>query len=148
MNLSNTMKIKGIKRNSKRVGRGIGSGKGGHTVGKGTKGQKARKGHKFTLGFEGGQVPLYKRLPQLGGFRSFSAKDIAIVNLDTLNVFEEGTEVNINLLLKKGILHKTPKDGVKILGRGNLEKKLTLKGFLFSENAREKAEKSGAKINE
>jgi large subunit ribosomal protein L15 len=80
MNLSNLTRHDGIKRKGKRLGRGIGSGKGGHTVGRGTKGQKARRGSKFTVGFEGGQVPLYKRLPQLGGFKNSRSKQIGTVS--------------------------------------------------------------------
>ena len=130
------------------MGRGIGSGKGGHTVGKGMKGQKSRKGHKIPVGFEGGQVPLYKRLPRLGGFRYFNSKSIAVVSLDKLNLFAEGSEVSEKSLFEKGILNKATKNGVKILGSGKLTKKLILKGFLYSESARKKVEKSGTVIND
>jgi len=148
MEVFNLPKIKGIKRKSKRLGRGIGSGKGGHTVGRGTKGQKARRGAKPNPGFEGGQVPLYKRLPHLGGFRSFVRKDIKSVNISVLNLFEDGSSVEPQKLLEKGILKKLPKDGVKILGSGKLEKKLVLSGFLYSESAKKLLEKSGTKIND
>lgn len=136
-----------MKRKSKRVGRGRGSGKGGHTVGKGTKGQKARRGSKFVLGFEGGQSPLYKKLPQIGGFKSHTSKDVAIISLDTLSVFKNETVVTPDLLVKEGILEKVPAGGVKILSDGDLDKKLSLKGFKYSEKAKEKIEKSGSKIN-
>lgn len=148
MDLSKLTKLGGMKRKSKRVGRGIGSGKGGHTVGKGNKGQKARKGAKPNVGFEGGQVPLYKRLPHLGGFNSFIRKKIATINLSILNRFEENAEVTPKSLIGIGVLKKLPKNGVKILGGGKLEKKLVLSGFLYSEDAKGKIEKSGSKIND
>lgn len=147
MNLSRLIKNKGIRRKGKRLGRGIGSGKGGHTVGRGTKGQKARRGHKFSVGFEGGQVPLYKRLPQIGGFNNKRSKEIGIINLGVLNRFENGVKVTPSSLVDLGVFKKLPKDGVKILAGGKLEKKLNLTGFLFSEKAKGKIEKSGSEIN-
>jgi len=148
MQLSNLIRIKGIKGKKKRLGRGIGSGKGGHTVGRGTKGQKARRGAKPNLGFEGGQTPLYKRLPQIGGFRSRTSKEIEAVKMGRLNVFKENTEVTPQTLLEKGIIKSMPKDGVKILLGGKLEKKFVLKGFHYSKSARQKILKSGTKIND
>ena len=148
MNLSQLIKNQGIKRKGKRLGRGIGSGKGGHTVGRGTKGQKARRGHKFSVGFEGGQVPLYKRLPQIGGFNNNRSKEIGVVNLNILNRFENGVKVTPASLVDLGVFKKLPKNGVKILASGKLEKKLTITGFLYSENAKGKIEKSGSEIND
>jgi len=147
MKLSNLPGGNNIKK-SKRVGRGIGSGKGGHTVGKGTKGQKSRKGTKFTLGFEGGQVPLYKRLPHLGGFKNKRSKDVYAINLDKLNIFKDGDIVTPKLLREKGIVSYIPKDGIKILSTGKIEKKIILKDFLYSKNAKAKISKSGSKIND
>lgn len=148
MNLSGLIKNKGIKRKSKRLGRGIGSGKGGHTVGRGTKGQKARRGHKFTVGFEGGQVPLYKRLPQLGGFNNKRSKKIGVVNLTIFNKFENGAKVMPESLVDLGVFKNLPKDGIKILAGGKLEKKLIISGFLYSKSAKGKIEKSGSEIND
>lgn len=132
---------------SKRVGRGRGSGKGGHTVGKGAKGQKARRGSKPAVGFEGGQSPLYKRLPQIGGFKSHTFKEVGIVNLDTFNSFKDDSTVTPIDLLEKGIINEIPAGGVKILSGGDLKKKLVLKDFSFSIKAKEKIEKSGSKVN-
>ncbi len=148
MNLYDLVKNKGLRRKGKRLGRGIGSGKGGHTVGRGTKGQKARRGHKFTVGFEGGQVPLYKRLPQIGGFNNKRSKEIGVVNLNVLNRFENGAKVIPESLIDSGVFKKLPKDGIKILAGGKLEKKLIISGFLYSESAKGKIEKSGSEIND
>ena len=131
----------------KRLGRGIGSGKGGHTVGKGQKGQKSRSGKKPNLGFEGGQTPLYKRLPKIGGFSNVSAKETYPVKLDILNIFKDGDEITPAKLVEKKVIKKIPSGGVKILSDGELTKKLELKGFKFSKKAKEKIENSGSKIN-
>lgn len=136
----------GIKTKSKRKGRGFGSGKGGHTVGKGTKGQKSRSGNSIPFGFEGGQIPLYKRLPKIGGFRSFTKKDIKAVSLNVFNVFKDKEEVTPKLLVQSKIIKKLPKRGVKILAKGKLEKKVKLKGFITSEGARKRILESGAKL--
>lgn len=148
MELSRLTKNNGMRRKGKRLGRGIGSGKGGHTVGRGTKGQKARRGSKFTVGFEGGQVPLYKRLPHLGGFKNNRSKKIGTVGLNVLNKFNEGTKVTPDSLVDIGIFKKLPKDGVKILGDGKLDKKLTISGFIYSESAESKIKKSGSELND
>lgn len=137
--------IKTNTKKAKRRGRGYSSGKGGHTIGRGAKGQKAR--NNVSLGFEGGQVPLFKRLPQLGGFKNPTKKEIKGISLSALNVFKEGTEVTPESLLEKGIIKKMPKYGVKILANGELEKKLELKGFQTSKAAAEKIEKSGSKLS-
>lgn len=144
MNLHEIGKIKGNKRSSKRLGRGRGSGKGDHTVGKGQKGQKTRS--KVSLGFEGGQTPLYKRLPQMGGFTNPNSREIQTISLSSLNVFEDGAEVTPVSLVEKRVLKNLTKDGTKILANGELTKKLILKGFLFSDSARKKVEKTKSEI--
>jgi large subunit ribosomal protein L15 len=147
MNLFNIIKVLGNKRKSKRVGRGYGSGKGGHTSGKGAKGQKARSGNKHLVGFEGGQVPLYKRLPQMGGFKNPNSKNVVSVNLKDLNAFRTGAKVTPQDLVGKKIIRELPRKAfVKILGDGTLEKKLTLKGFLYSKTAKEALEKAGCEL--
>ncbi len=133
-----------MNRDSKRLGRGIGSGKGGHTVGRGIKGQKSR--NKVNLGFEGGQVPLYKKLPQMGGFKNPTKKDILSISLSSLNTFKDGSEVTPDKLVEQGIVKRVPGNSIKILNNGDLTKKLTLKGFTASKSALEKIEKSGSKI--
>ena len=126
----------------KRVGRGIGSGT-GKTSGKGHKGQNARSGGGVRPGFEGGQMPLYRRLPKRG-FTNIFAKEYVAVNVSELERFENGTEVTAELLKESGVISKV-KDGVKILGRGELTKKLTVKVAKFSASAQEKIEKAGGK---
>jgi len=126
----------------KRVGRGIGSGT-GKTSGKGHKGQNARSGGGVRPGFEGGQMPLYRRLPKRG-FTNIFAKQYVTINIEALEVFEDGTEVTEELLKEKGIIRKTL-DGVKLLGRGELTKKLTVKVTKYTESAKEKIEKAGGK---
>jgi len=130
----------GSRKTRKRLGRGIGSGF-GKTSGKGHKGQKARSGGKVRLGFEGGQTPLFQRLPKRG-FTNINRKEYAVVNLDKLNVFEEGTEVSPELLIETGVV-SNEKSGIKILGNGTLEKKLTVKAHKFSASAKEAIEKAG-----
>ena len=126
----------------KRVGRGIGSGT-GKTSGKGHKGQNARSGGGVRPGFEGGQMPLYRRLPKRG-FTNIFAKEYVAVNVSELERFEDGTEVTAELLKESGVISKV-KDGVKILGRGEITKKLTVKVAKFSKSAQEKIEKVGGK---
>lgn len=132
----------GARQDRKRLGRGQGSGT-GKTSGKGHKGQNARSGGGVALGFEGGQTPLFKRIPKRG-FKNINRVDYAVVNLSSLNVFEDGAEVTIEALLEKGIIKKTL-DGVKILGQGELEKKLVVKANAFSKSAVESIEKLGGK---
>lgn len=135
--LSNLTSQDGARSKSKRLGRGRGSGKGDHTVGFGSKGQKSRGRGKVALGFEGGQVPLYKRMPQIGGF-SARTKTVAVVNLAVFNRFKAATKVTPAMLVEEGIIKRVPKHGVKILGVGKLEKKITFEGFSFSKVAEEK----------
>lgn len=142
MNLSELKPAAGSKHsNSFRRGRGHGSGN-GKTAGKGHKGQKARSGAPRP-GFEGGQLPLYRRLPKRG-FTNINSKDIVAIGVERLNVFEDGAEVTIEALMEKGII-KNPKDGVKILGNGELTKKLDVKVNAFSKSAAEKIQAVGGK---
>ncbi|MFJ7640616.1 50S ribosomal protein L15 [Peribacillus sp. NPDC097264] len=140
MKLHELKSAEGSRKERKRKGRGIGSGN-GKTAGKGHKGQNARSGGGVRLGFEGGQTPLFRRLPKRG-FTNVNRKDYAIVNLDTLNLFEDGTEVTPALLLETGIVSKE-KAGIKILAKGNIEKKLTVKAHKFSSTAKEAIEAAG-----
>lgn len=133
--------VKGKNRN--RVGRGIGSGN-GKTAGKGHKGQKARTGGKIRRGFEGGQTPLYRRIPKRG-FNNVFSIEYATVNVSDLEQFENGTVVNMELLLNEGIVRK-PFAGLKVLGNGTLTKKLTVEAKKFSASAKEKIEAVGGKI--
>ena len=123
-----------------RKGRGLSSGH-GFTSGRGTKGQKAHG--KTRLGFEGGQMPLYRQMPKRG-FSNINRKEYAIVNLTTLNRFDDGAEVTPAVLLENGVI-KNVKSGVKILGNGKLTKKLTVKAAAFSASAKEKIEAAGGK---
>lgn len=132
----------GARKTKNRVGRGMSSGS-GKTSGRGQKGQKARSGGGVRPGFEGGQTPLFQRLPKRG-FTNINRKEYAIVNLEKLNQFEEGAEVTPELLLEKGIVSKL-KSGVKVLGNGTIEKKLTVKAHKFSEKAKEAIEAAGGK---
>ena len=130
----------GSRTKRKRIGRGIGSGF-GKTSGRGHGGQNSRSGGGVRLGFEGGQIPFFQRLPKRG-FTNINRKDYAIVNLDTLNRFDEGTEVTPELLIESGIVSNA-KSGIKILGNGILEKKITVKAHKFSASAKEAIEKAG-----
>ena len=140
MNLHDMKPAAGARKSRKRIGRGIGSGF-GKTSGKGHKGQNARSGGGTRLGFEGGQTPLFQRLPKRG-FTNINRKEYAVVNLDKLNLFDEGTEVTIELLLESGMVSKA-KSGIKILGNGTLDKKITVKANKFSASAKEAIEKAG-----
>ncbi len=139
MDLSNLSPIEGSTHNKYRRGRGHASGN-GKTAGKGHKGQKARSGAPRP-GFEGGQMPLYRRLPKRG-FKNRNAKEYTVVNVSSLNVFEDGTVVDIETLLAAGIVAKVV-DGVKVLGNGEITKKLTVKATAFSAVAKEKIEAAG-----
>ena len=142
MDLSNLKPAAGSKLSDNfRRGRGHGSGN-DKTAGKGHKGQKARSGAPRP-GFEGGQMPLYRRIPKRG-FKCINSKEIVAINVSALEVFENGAEVSIATLIEQGIV-KNPKDGVKILGNGELTKKLTVKANAFSKGAVEKIEALGGK---
>ena len=140
MKLHELSPAEGSVRDVKRIGRGHGSGN-GKTAGKGHKGQKARSGHGMRPGFEGGQMPLQRRLPKRG-FRNIFATQYAIVNLAALNRFEDGAVVDIEAMKAAGIVKKTY-DGVKVLGNGALAKKLTVKATAFSESAKSAIEATG-----
>lgn len=142
MNLSELKPAAGSKQSNQfRRGRGHGSGN-GKTAGKGHKGQKARSGAPRP-GFEGGQLPLYRRL-QKRGFTNINSKDIVTISVSCLNVFDDGAEVTVAALMEKGII-KNPKDGVKILGNGELTKKLDVKVNAYSASAAEKIQAAGGK---
>jgi large subunit ribosomal protein L15 len=126
-----------------RVGRGTGSGN-GKTAGKGHKGQNARSGGGVRPGFEGGQIPLYRKLPKRGFHNKF-AKTYSIVNVDVFNKFEDGAVVDLATLLEKKIVRKA-NDGLKVLGNGEITKKITVKAAVFSATAKEKIEAAGGKI--
>lgn len=134
MKLHELKPAQGSRKVRNRVGRGTSSGN-GKTAGRGQKGQKARSGGGVRPGFEGGQTPLFRRLPKRG-FLNVNRKEYAIVNLDQLNRFEDGTEVTPALLKQVGIV-KAEKSGIKILGKGELERKLTVKVAKFSKSAQE-----------
>lgn len=142
MKLYELQPASGAKHASKRVGRGIGSGL-GKTSGKGHKGQKARSGGVKGPAFEGGQTPLQRRLPKRGFTNNFK-KEIIEVSLEKLNFFEDGTEVTPELMLEAGVIKKLG-DGIKVLGNGDLTKKLIIKGNGFSKSAVAKIEKAGGK---
>jgi len=133
----------GSRKERNRVGRGIATGN-GKTSGRGHKGQKARSGGGVRPGFEGGQNPLYRRIPKRG-FTNINRKEYAIVNLDVLNRFEEGTEVTPALLVETGVVGNE-KAGIKVLGNGTLDKKLTVKAHKFSASAKAAIENVGGNI--
>ena len=143
MKLHELKPAEGSRKVRNRVGRGIGSGN-GKTAGRGHTGQNARSGGGVRLGFEGGQTPLFRRLPKRG-FTNINRKEFAIVNLSTLNRFEDGTEVTPELLLETGVISKL-NDGVKVLASGAVEKKLTVKAHKFSSSAKEAIEAAGGSV--
>ena len=142
MNLNDLSPAEGSVKSNYRKGRGHGSGN-GKTAGRGHKGQKARSGGGVRVGFEGGQMPLARRIPKRG-FHNIFAKPLEIVNVSALNKFEDGATVNVCDLLEKGILSKC-EYGVKILGNGSVSKKLTVRATAFSASAKEKIEAAGGK---
>ena len=142
MKLNELSPAQGSAKAGYRKGRGPGSGN-GKTAGKGHKGQNARSGGGVRPGFEGGQIPLYRKLPKRG-FNNIFAKNYAIVNVEDLNRFEDGAVVDLDALLAAKIIRK-PMDGVKVLGNGELTKKLTVKAAVFSATAKEKIEAAGGK---
>jgi len=140
--LNNLKPAKGAVRGRKRVGRGPGSGL-GKTSGRGEKGQKSRSGYSRKVGFEGGQMPLHRRLPKRG-FHNRFRKEYAEVNLDRLNAFDAGTIVTPELLMKRGVIKKI-RDGVKVLAKGSLSKALTVRAHKFSAKAQETIAGAGGK---
>ena len=145
MKLHNLKPAEGSAKAAWRKGRGPGSGN-GKTAGKGHKGQNARSGGGVRTGFEGGQFPIYRQLPKRG-FKNYFAKHYAIVNVDALNVFEDGAVVDMEALLAKKIIRK-PLDGLKVLGNGELTKKITVKAAIFSATAKAKIEAVGGQAEE
>lgn len=140
----NTLKpAEGATKARKRVGRGPGSGI-GKTAGRGENGQNSRSGGGVRIGFEGGQTPLFRRIPKRGFSNARFKKVYAIINLDDLNKFEDGAEVTPEILKDMGLVKKQL-DGIKVLGNGTLEKKLTVKANKFSKTAKEAIEKTGGK---
>jgi large subunit ribosomal protein L15 len=147
MKLHDLKPAKGSKKSKKRVGRGDSSGR-GKTAGRGTKGQKSRSGGAKPAYFEGGQLPLVRRLPRMRGFTNIFKTQFATVNLDRLNErFEKGAEVTPAALTEVGLI-KSPKQLVKVLGRGDLEKPLSIKAHGFSATARSKIEAAGGSVEE
>ena len=142
MNLHELSPVLGSTQVGKRKGRGTGSGN-GKTGGRGHKGQKARSGGKVRVGFEGGQMPLVRRVPKRG-FNNIFAKPLTSVNLAALNCFEDGAVVDAAALIEKGVISNCPY-GLKVLSNGNLTKKITVKAAAFSESAKEKILQAGGK---
>ena len=142
MQLNDLMPFAHERKTRRRVGRGGASGLGG-TSGKGHKGQNARSGGGVRPGFEGGQIPLYRKHPKRG-FHNHFALNYVIVNVSALNAFENGETVNLSSLIEKGIIKKTG-DGLKVLGNGEITKKLTVEASVFSATAKEKIEAAGGK---
>ena len=145
MKLNELSPAKGSAKAAWRKGRGAGSGN-GKTAGKGHKGQNARSGGGVRPGFEGGQLPLYRKLPKRG-FKNRFAVNYAVVNVSALNKFEDGAVIDLATLVEKKIVRK-PLDGLKVLGNGELTKKLTVKATVFSATAKEKIEAVGGKTEE
>jgi large subunit ribosomal protein L15 len=145
MDLNNLKPKKGSKHAKKRVGRGPGSGH-GKTAGRGEKGQKSRSGYSRMLGFEGGQMPLHRRLPKRG-FTNIFKRNYAVVNLSDLERFDNGATIDESVLRQNGLV-KGQNDGIKILGDGKLTKKLTVHAAKFSESARKQIEAAGGTCQE
>ncbi|SFH58235.1 50S ribosomal protein L15 [Pisciglobus halotolerans] len=143
MKLHELKPAEGSRKVRNRVGRGTSSGN-GKTSGRGQKGQKARSGGGVRLGFEGGQTPLFRTLPKRG-FTNINRKEYAVVNLDSLNRFEDGSEVTPALLVESGVI-KDEKSGIKVLGNGQLERKLTVKANKFSQSAKAAIEAAGGSV--
>ena len=142
MKLHELSPSEGSKKKAFRVGRGHGSGN-GKTSGKGQKGQKARSGGGVRPGFEGGQMPIYRRLPKRG-FTNIFAKKYTSINVEDLNKFDNGTEITAEVLKENGVIKKI-NDGIVVLGRGDLNKKVTIKAKRFSQSAEEKISAAGGK---
>ena len=143
MKLNELKPIEGARFTTKRLGRGQGSGQ-GKTAGKGHKGQNARSGGGVAIGFEGGQTPLYKRIP-MRGFTNMNRKEYAIVNVESLNCFDDGATVDFAGLKEAGLVKKRL-DGLKILGNGKLEKKLTVRANKFTKSAQKAIEEAGGTV--
>lgn len=140
MKLNELKATEGARSTKKRIGRGLGSGN-GKTSGKGQKGQNSRSGGGVAIGFEGGQTPFFKRMPKRG-FTNYTRKEYAIVNVEDLNKFEDGVTVDFSAVKAAGLVKKEL-DGLKVLGNGKLEKKLTVKAAKFSASAKKAIEEAG-----
>lgn len=140
MKLNELKATEGARSTKKRIGRGLGSGN-GKTSGRGQKGQNSRSGGGVAIGFEGGQTPFFKRMPKRG-FTNFTRKEYAIVNVEDLNKFEDGVTVDFAAVKAAGLVKKEL-DGLKVLGNGKLEKKLTVKAAKFSASAKKAIEEAG-----
>ncbi len=143
MKLNELKYNEGSKKDIKRLGRGSSSGT-GKTSGRGENGQNSRSGGGVRVGFEGGQLPLYRRLPKRGFSNAMFKKTYAVINVSDLNMFEDGTEVTPELLFEMGIIKKQL-SGIKVLGNGELTKKLTVRAHKFSNEAKKKIETAGGK---
>ncbi len=143
VNLSNLRPPRGSRHHKVRVGRGIGS-KLGKTAGRGNKGQKSRKGYSRRAGFEGGQMPLHRRVPKRGFHNPF-AREFSVVNVETLNAFAAGETITPELLHARGMVRRE-REAVKILGDGNLKVALTVRAHAFSKSAQEKIASAGGKV--
>ena len=143
MNLHDLKPAEGSKKRKRRVGRGTGSGR-GYTSGRGANGQNSRSGTKTSLTFEGGQTPLFRKLPKRGFTNKFK-KQYSIVNVFQLNKFEDGTEITPELLVEEGLIDNLAKNGLKILAKGDIKRELTVKAHAFSSSAVEKIESAGGK---
>ena len=144
MKMHALMPADGSRTKAKRLGRGIGSGL-GKTSGKGHKGQWARSGGGVRPGFEGGQITLMRRLPKRG-FNNKFQKEFSVINVDKLNMFDDGTVVDLMLLVEAGVVKKVEAYGLKVLGDGELTKKLTVKAAKFTASAKEKIETAGGTV--
>lgn len=145
MELNNLPKIKGNKSRKTRVGRGVASGHGGHTSTHGNKGQKARTGNSIPRAFEGGQVPLFKKLPKIGGFKTRKKTSNVSITTRDLNSFNNGDDISLSVLIQKGLVNPNAKI-VKVVFKGDVTKKLNLKGLSYSKTAQETILKSGSNI--
>jgi len=134
----------GSRKSEDRLGRGYGSGKGGHESGRGTKGQNSRSGGKTPVGFEGGQTPIWRRFPKVG-FTNPNKKDFQWINIKRLNRYSEGDTVDPERLVKDGMINNL-RDGLKVLGDGNLDVGLTVKAHKFSSGAKKKIEEAGGEV--
>lgn len=144
MRIHELHKPEGSTKAPKRVGRGQGTGQ-GTTAGRGMNGQNSRSGGGVRLGFEGGQMPLYRRIPKRG-FKNHWATNYSEVNVKDLNRFEDGTVIDYDLLIQTGLVKQVENGGIKVLGNGDLKKKLTVKAEKFSKSAADKIEKAGGKV--
>jgi large subunit ribosomal protein L15 len=146
MYLENIPKRRNQTKKAKRLGRGYGSGVGGHTVGRGTKGQKSRSGHKSLVAFEGGNVPFFRRIRKLKGFKSRSKINTQVMNVETISEkFKSGETVTLEKLKERGFVRKNAQE-VKVLGKGEITKKITVEGLKISPSAKEKIEKAGGSV--